>query len=78
MTKYYDYKKAIKIMKREEVKTATLGMAEDWYWTAEEVNISKLKKMENGETKISGITNSYWATPALRIKDRQFNCYYEN
>ena len=76
----YDYKKAIEIMQREGAKKASLGISEDWFWTAEEVTISKLKKMKNGITEIAGITGSYWATPVIRIdiEDgvKEFDCYY--
>lgn len=81
MTKNYDYKEAIEIMTRENVKEAQLGMLEDWGWTAEDVTISSLKKMKNGITRLAGITGSYWATPTLKIEKNntieEFDCYYE-
>lgn len=44
--KYYDYKKAKKLIdeNKHQIKSASLGMHEDWFWTAETV-------WENGEFK---------------------------
>ena len=44
--KYYDYKKAKKLIEanRENLSSAALGMHEDWFWTAETI-------WENGEYK---------------------------
>lgn len=63
------------------VVSASLGMREDWFWTAESV-------WENGEytkdldtvTEIAGITSSYWATPIIKIETDKgdtiaFNCH---
>lgn len=80
--KMYDYKKAIKIMKKNGAEKAKLGMLEDWRWTADEVTIPELEKMKNGVSKIMGIEGSCWATPVLEIdndgKVKSFDCYYED
>ena len=80
--KNYDYEKAIEIMRKEKVRKASLGMFDDWFWTAEELTISRLKKMKNGITKLAGIEGSDWATPVLRITNKdgttkEFDCFYE-
>ena len=85
--KYYDYKKAKKIVEEEknEIQEAVLGMEEDWFWTAETI-------FENGEYKkdlddqclcLGGINGSSWATPTLEIlyKDDRYKkivCYKED
>jgi hypothetical protein len=66
----YDFKKAKDLIEaeRENIKSALLGMREDWSWTAETV-------FEDGEyrvdldtvEKIAGIDGSSWATPTLEI-----------
>ena len=67
--KNYDFDKVKRIIeKAENLKEASLGMHEDWSWTAETV-------FENGEftqtlkegTEIGGITGSTWATPTLQL-----------
>lgn len=68
--KNYDFKKAKKLIKENEsnLESASLGMHEDWAWTADTV-------WENGEykaklgpkTTIGGISGSYWATPTLQL-----------
>ena len=63
------------------IKEATLGIFEDWFWTASTV-------YENGEylkdltklTEIAGISGSGWATPALLIlnndgTEEYFSCF---
>jgi hypothetical protein len=44
--KYYDYKKAIDLIEKhkDEISSASLGMHEDWFWTAQTI-------WENGEPK---------------------------
>jgi hypothetical protein len=67
----YDFQKAKRIIeeKKDSIKEASLGMHEDWFWTADTV-------FEDGEhlidldtvEKIAGIDGSYWATPTLQIE----------
>ncbi len=69
--KYYDYKKAKSIIEENKSKglvEASLGMKEDWYWTAEVIwdndkYITELKE----DIKIAGINGSNWATPVLEL-----------
>lgn len=67
----YDYQKAIQIIEenKNDLISASLGMAEDWSWTADTV-------FENGEfvidlskePYIAGINGSYWATPSIMLE----------
>lgn len=69
--KHYDYEKAKSIIKENKSKglvEASLGIKEDWYWTAETIWIdgkytNKLKE----DTKIAGINGSNWATPIIEL-----------
>lgn len=68
--KSYDFQKAQKIIEEnaQYLDSASLGMHEDWSWTAETV-------FEEGNfildlsitTKIGGIAGSSWATPTLQL-----------
>jgi hypothetical protein len=82
--KNYDFKQAkdfIKLAKKDGLIEATLGMKEDWYWTADTVWIDgKYVKKLNKETKIGGIQSSNWATPMLELTYKngtimQLNCF---
>ncbi len=81
--KNYDFKKARKILKNElgkGVKEASLGMYEDWFWTAESIYRDGKNVRLRKAGKIGGIEGSYWATPTLCIEysdgDRKmFPCF---
>lgn len=85
--KKYDYKLAKQLISDslENIEEATLGMREDWFWTAETVYSGTkglMKDLENPELAIGGINSSDWATPTLYIlyKDgtEEFkDCYIE-
>lgn len=79
--KYYNYKKAIRLMKRYKVKKATLGMLSDWFWTAGEVTIGKLRTLKTGKSTWNGISGSTFDRPTLKISKngwfRQIDCYLE-
>ncbi|MEN2765733.1 hypothetical protein [Ornithinibacillus xuwenensis] len=81
--KNYDFNKAQQIIEenKENLKKASLGMQEDWFWTADTV-------FENGEYVldlntveiIAGISGSRWATPSIRLTylddtEEMFTCY---
>jgi hypothetical protein len=68
----YDFKSAKQFIEahKDKIASATMGMREDWFWTAETV-------FEDGEykvdldadgLKIAGIKGSMWATPTLEIE----------
>lgn len=68
--KYYDYKKAKDtILNTPGVLNASLGMAEDWFWTGEEVykDGAFVIDLDDGPY-IAGIKGSDWATPILRME----------
>ncbi len=75
--KYYDYEKAKKTIKSHldnpgkygKLLSASLGMEEDWFCTAETVwhNGKYLVKLTD-KTNIVGINRSYWATPVLELE----------
>lgn len=82
--KQYDYLKAKRYIdeNREKILYASLGMDEDWWWTAETVfkNGEFVINLQEKELEIAGISGSSWATPTLEIvfKDgtsEKFNCY---
>jgi len=69
--KSYDFKKAKAFIdeRKESITNASMGMHEDWFWTAERIfeNGQYKKDLEDDECHIGGITNSYWATPTLEV-----------
>lgn len=69
--KQYDFKKAATLIEenKDNLVSASLGMHEDWSWTANTV-------FEDGEFSVDfndkqlvicGIDSSYWATPTLEL-----------
>lgn len=67
----YDFKSAKKYIQThsDHIESATLGMKEDWFWTAETVYEEERFKIEldkEGLT-IGGIISSNWATPVLNV-----------
>lgn len=68
--RHYDYKKARDIIKenKDKLKEASLGMSEDWFWTAETIweNGKYIRRLTKN-TEISGIDGSRWATPTLEL-----------
>jgi len=70
VVKKYDFEKAEAIIEKEKglIESASLGMQEDWFWTAETIfeEGSFTKELTN-TTTIGGIDGSCWATPVLRI-----------
>ncbi len=82
--KTYDFAKAKKFIEDNisSINTASLGMDEDWFWTAETIfeNGTFTVDLEQPDCKIGGINGSTWATPTLEIeyKDgsfKKYNCY---
>jgi hypothetical protein len=82
--KHYDYKKAKSIIKENKNKgliEASLGMQEDWYWTAETIWLdNKYVRVLKENSKIAGIECSNWATPVLELTYSDetkitLNCY---
>ncbi len=81
--KCYDFEKAKELIAKhgEEVKEASLGMHEDWTWTAETIfeDGEFTQELKDGD-KIAGINGSGWATPVLEIEFKDgrtetFNCF---
>ena len=68
--KNYNFNKAKQLIAEnlENLESASLGMHEDWFWTAETVwENGEYKNELNDETTISGIGGSSWATPTLQL-----------
>jgi len=68
--KNYNFNKAKQLIAEnsENLKSASLGMHEDWFWTAKTVWENGNYKIElNDETTIGGISGSSWATPTLQL-----------
>jgi hypothetical protein len=68
----YDFKAAKKYiqMHSELIESASLGMHEDWWWTAETVYEDGKFKVDLDEDglDIAGISGSQWATPTLEVQ----------
>lgn len=79
----YDYGKAKKLVQKysDTLEVACLGMAEDWFWTAEEIyEDGRLVHDLSEKPKICGIRGSSWATPSLYLKfkdgrEEMMDCY---
>ena len=69
--KYYDFKKAERLiqMKAGQLQSASLGIEEDWFWTAESVfSDSRITVEFDKITEVAGIRGSSWATPVLYLE----------
>jgi len=70
--KSYDYKNAKRFIEenKSQIKIASLGMKEDWFWTAETVFEDGEFKVDFDDDKltIGGISSSQWGTPSLMIE----------
>ena len=86
--KHYDLQKAKKIVKENKklLVSASLGMHEDWFWTANTIfengAFTELAKGRKKEIKIGGITGSFWATPVIQLElkdgsEKFLECFYE-
>jgi hypothetical protein len=72
--KYYDFEKAKETIKSYlkdnrgygKLISASLGMQEDWFWTAD--TIWENGKFKRFTGKVAGINRSYWATPTLELE----------
>jgi hypothetical protein len=67
--KKYDFKKAKNLIENaSNLESATLGMHEDWFWTADTVfENGEFVTQLNDDTEIGGINGSSWATPTLQL-----------
>ena len=68
--KNYNFNKAKQLIAEnaENLESASLGMREDWFWTAETVwENGEYKTLLNNETTIGGIGGSSWATPTIQL-----------
>ena len=69
MSKYYSTSKIKEIIesRKDDIVSADVGMAEDWFWTAVtvysdgEYNID----LSDATVVIAGINSSFWATPEM-------------
>lgn len=69
--KLYDFAKAKQMIeeRKESLQSASLGMHEDWFWTAETIfEEGEFKKdLDDKNLEIGGITGSHWATPTIQL-----------
>lgn len=82
--KNYDYAKAKRFIEahKSEIKCASMGMDEDWFWTAETVfeDGEYRQNLDDTELELGGINGSSWATPILEVEYKdgtieKYNCY---
>lgn len=88
--KYYDNEFIRKYIEenKEEIKSVSVGMLEDWFWTAATIYenndyIEEYKEdIKNKKTLLAmGISGSYWATPIMEVEKNDGNtekieCYF--
>jgi len=80
--KQYDFLKVKEFItnNKDVIESATLGMNEDWFWTAETIYSDEEFKMDITENScIAGISGSSWATPTIEIefkdgKTEKYDC----
>lgn len=66
----YDYKKAKEIIesRKNDIEYASLGMREDWNWTAVVIwQDDKYQVDLDTVEKLAGINGSDWATPTIEL-----------
>lgn len=67
----YDFALAKKTIQKysDLLEEASLGMVEDWFWTAEPVYTDGafVVNLEEKDLSIAGINSSSWATPTLNL-----------
>ena len=86
--KNYNFEKAIELIKEniDNLESASLGMHEDWCWTAESIwEDGKFKEefllaVNSNTCHIGGIGGSTWATPTLCLEfkdgsDKMIKCH---
>ncbi|MGV9142028.1 MAG: hypothetical protein ACOC1X_03730 [Promethearchaeota archaeon] len=72
----YDFEKAKRIIEegKEEIVEASMGMMEDWFWTAETVWEEGDYQMDLDKIgSIAGLGGSEWATPVIILKYKDGN-----
>lgn len=54
---------------KSEIESVTLGMEEDWFWTADAVyrDGQYLANLNADTVNIAGIIGSVWATPTMLV-----------
>lgn len=83
MSKVYDFAKAKQIIEdhKKSLAEASLGIQEDWFWTAETVYEEGEFTQELDEIEsIAGIPGSSWGTPVIKLEFEDgsqdvFTCY---
>lgn len=72
MKKVFDWAKAARIIKEQNITDAYAGLAEDWGWTSGII-------FQDGKVVPQNKTYTYlastWATPQLLINHKHINCY---
>lgn len=78
--KKYNFERAKQLIeKHPDAVSASLGMHEDWFWTAEEI-WNKESGFVITDGPIGGINGSSWATPTLQLRfedgtDKMIPCH---
>lgn len=84
--KNYDFNKAKQLIEenKDSLYSASLGMHEDWFWTAETVwRDNKFVQELNDDSRIGGLQGSNWATPVLQLQfndetDKMIACFVDD
>ena len=68
--KIFDWHKAVRLIKKYEMKNVSAGLAEDWFWTGGDI-------LENGKPTEGNYTylGSTWATPVLMCENEVYECW---
>jgi len=81
MTTYYDWDAIRKFIEehKDDIVEVDVGMAQDWYWTAETIYANGAYTDPKYETEhdisVAGVNGSWWATPLLKAlhKDGRYS-----
>ena len=67
--RHYSFEKALSLIAKyqsQKLSRASLGMSEDWFWTAQEIWPSK--EFDWTKKIVAGINGSAWATPTIHLE----------
>jgi hypothetical protein len=69
--RYYDYAKALKLLRKRKVRNVGMFMDSDRGWTYDNIGVSGLKR----KSEIAGINGSVWDIPMIEIDGEEMECW---